>query len=220
MFLFSGLRGPKLRRDTISTRVHSSTGSHTEDSSSKPKSTSLEIARVHPEQQDIQTPKASLTWRGVNVELKTNGKKLIDNVSGMVSSGRILALMGPSGAGKTTLLNALARRAKYATVTGEVRFAGRQMTSTDLTYVPQFDQVNEVLTVIEHFRLVGRLTSTDKEATERLADDLVNVLGLEDKRDVQVRELTGGEVKRVSIGIGLISSPSVLFLDGEPSHQI
>ena len=62
------------------------------------------------------------------------------------------------------LLNALSRRAKYAKVTGDIRFAGRIMTTTDLTYVPQFDVVNGVLTVEEHFLLVGHLTCIDQSA--------------------------------------------------------
>ena len=131
-------------------------------------------------------------------------------------AGRILALMGPSGAGKTTLLNGLANRASYARIEGEVQFAGRAMTSTDLTYVPQFDHINGALTVYEHLTLVGRLTCLDTPAMLKRAELLLNVLGLTEKRDTQVKDLSGGEVKRVSVGIGMISNPYVLFLD-EPT---
>jgi ABC-type multidrug transport system ATPase subunit len=161
---------------------------------------------------------ASLTWTNLRVVLpkKKQGGVLIDSVSGIVSSGRILALMGPSGAGKTTLLNALARRAKYAKVTGSIKYAGRTMTAADLTYVPQFDEVNGTLTVQEHLLLVGHLTCVDIESMKKRADVLLDVLGLTDKKDTQVKNLSGGEVKRVSIGIGMISAPYVLFLD-EPT---
>jgi ABC-type multidrug transport system ATPase subunit len=120
------------------------------------------------------------------------------------------------GAGKTTLLNALARRAEYAKVTGSVKFAGRKMTPTDLTYVPQFDQLNRVMTIQEHFELVGKLSCADaKDMYERL-EIILLVLGLKGKRHTPVGKLSGGEVKRVSIGVGLISKPNVLFLD-EPT---
>eukprot|EP01031_Cornospumella_fuschlensis_P027142 gene27142-32787_t len=169
-----------------------------------------------------QTPEASITvsqaglaWSNVSVTLPS-GKKLIDNVSGFVPSGRILALMGPSGAGKTTLLNALARRASYADVKGRVMFAGREMTPLDLTYVPQFDAVNGMLTVSEHFKLVGNLTGTDVKQMEEREKLLLQALGLTDKKDTLVKFLTGGEVKRVCVGVGMMSKPNVLFLD-EPT---
>ena len=109
-----------------------------------------------------ETPPTWLTWIDFNVILPKTCAKLIDNVSGMVKSGRVLALMGPSGAGKTTLLNGLSGRAKYARVTGSVRFAGRKMSSADLTYVPQFDEINDVLTVMDHILFVGHLTCIDE----------------------------------------------------------
>jgi ABC-type multidrug transport system ATPase subunit len=90
------------------------------------------------------------------------------------------------------------------------------MTSRDLTYVPQFDEVNDVLTVWQHISLVGRMTCVNHEEMFKRAEDLLVVLGLAAKRDAQVRNLSGGEIKRLSIGVGLISNPFVLFLD-EPT---
>ena len=162
---------------------------------------------------------AALTWSHLMVQLP-NPKKgsgiLVDDSNGMVTCGRVLALMGPSGAGKTTLLNALAKRAKYAKISGEVKFAGREMTSEDLTYVPQFDTMNGILTIEEHFHLVGSMTCNNKTAMNKRIKDLLEVLGFTSKKDVQVKNLSGGEMKRVSIGIGMISNPKVLFLD-EPT---
>ena len=163
---------------------------------------------------DVASSTPALTWTNISVVLPKTKAVLIDNVSGMVQCGRVLALMGPSGAGKTTILNALSRRAKYAKVTGDVKFAGRAMTPADLTYVPQFDVINSVLTIEEHFLLVGQLTCTDKTAMLARMRLLLDVLGLTQKVHTTVGELTGGEKKRVSIGLGMMSSPSVLFLDG------
>jgi ABC-type multidrug transport system ATPase subunit len=155
-----------------------------------------------------------LTWTDFNVVLPKTGAKLIDDVSGSVKSGRVLALMGPSGAGKTTLLNGLSGRAKYAHVTGNVRFAGRKMSSADLTYVPQFDEINNVFTVMEHFLFVGCLTCIDEVDMVQRANHLVGELGLKEKKHTPVRQLSAGEIKRVSVGVGIISKPNVLFLDG------
>jgi len=157
-----------------------------------------------------------LTWTNFDVILRKNGQKLVDNASGFVRGGRILALMGPSGAGKTTLLNGLAGRAPYAELNGDVKFAGHKLTSDDLTYVPQFDQLNPAMTVMQHITLVGRLTNSDEAAMLGQAKKLISVLGLQSKKDIKVSDLSGGEKKRLSIGVGLISNPKVLFLD-EPT---
>mmetsp|Transcript_9593 Transcript_9593/g.13218 ORF Transcript_9593/g.13218 Transcript_9593/m.13218 type:complete len:118 (-) Transcript_9593:294-647(-) len=96
--------------------------------------------------------------------------------------------MGPSGAGKTTLLNGLSGRAKYAKVSGSIVFAGRTMNSADLTFVPQFDELNSILTVEDHIHLVGHLTCVDKVEMQKRAADLMEVLGLVDA----VKEPVGG----------------------------
>ena len=112
------------------------------------------------------------------------------------------------------MCSGLAERANYAVCEGEVNFAGRPMTSRDLTYVPQFDEINDVMTVFEHISLVGKMTCVDHSEMLQRAEELLVVLGLMEKRDTQVRNLSGGEIKRLSIGVGLISNPFVLFLDG------
>ena len=155
----------------------------------------------------------TLSWTNFSVILPKTGKKLVNNVSGFVKSGRICGLMGPSGAGKTTLLNGLADRASYADLEGDVCFVDHIMTAKDLTYVPQFDEVNDVMTIRQHLVLVGRLMCADEGEVLRRATEILEVLGLTERQHTRVANLSGGEIKRVSIGVGLISSPRCLFLD-------
>lgn len=157
-----------------------------------------------------------LSWKDLDLVLKKGGKKLIDNVSGSVRAGRVLALMGPSGAGKTTLLNALANRAPYANVTGEVRFGGRPLTSKDLMYVPQFDEAKGYCTVVEQIQLVGLMKCRDQQAMKQRLVKLMQILGLFEKANTYCKDLSGGELKRLSVGMGMISNPKVIFLD-EPT---
>ena len=153
-----------------------------------------------------------LVWNNLSVILKGKGTKLIDNVSGVAFPGRILALMGPSGAGKTTLLNALSNRAPYAKLVGDVTFGKRPFTAADLVYVPQFDEFNQNLTVYETIELVGLLKCKDADAMRRRLGNLLSILGLAPKVNTLCKELTSGELKRVSVGMGMISNPNVLFL--------
>lgn len=157
-----------------------------------------------------------LSWTNLDLVLKNGGKKLIDNVSGSVKAGKVLALMGPSGAGKTTLLNALANRAPYGKVTGEVRFGGLPLTSKDLMYVPQFDEIKGYTTVVEQIELVGLMKCQDQRAMRQRLIKLLQILGLFEKANVLCKDLSGGELKRLSVGMGMISNPKVLFLD-EPT---
>jgi ABC-type multidrug transport system ATPase subunit len=158
----------------------------------------------------------SLEWKNLSVILPGNGKKLINSVSGVALPGRILALMGPSGAGKTTLLNALGNRAPYAKVVGEVTFGKRPFTAADLVYVPQFDEFNQNLTVYEQIEFVGEMKCQDKKEMRRRLGHLLTILGLAGRAKTVCKDLTSGELKRVSVGMGMISNPNVLFLD-EPT---
>ncbi len=161
--------------------------------------------------------KCYLTFSDVLVSLPENGKVLIDNVTGYATSRRVLALMGPSGAGKTTLLNALSGRATYAKVEGKIKLGTRPLTAEDLDYVPQFNSLNEFFTVRELFSYMAELcTLGDKESKILRVSGLLRVLGLSDRADVEIRSLSGGEKKRVSVGMGIITQPPVLYLD-EPT---
>ena len=162
-------------------------------------------------------PPFCLEWTDLTMTLKGKEKKvLINTMSGTARAGRILALMGPSGAGKTTLLNALGNRAPYGIVTGEITFGQRPFVTSDLYFVPQFDEVNDNLTVYEQIELVGLLKCLDVDDMHTRLDVVLGSLGLLEKSGMSCKELTGGELKKVSVGMGMISNPKVLFLD-EPT---
>ncbi|CAM9559455.1 unnamed protein product [Discosporangium mesarthrocarpum] len=170
------------------------------------------------------THQTELVFQDVTVRLPKGGKVLIDSVSGMARSGHVLALMGPSGAGKTTLLNALSGRAVYASVEGSVALgavgaeAKRALTPGELDYVPQFDDLNEHFTPRELLTYMNRLKQQNKPARDSKCQviELLYILGLVQKADQAVKTLSGGEKKRLSIAMGMVAAPRVLFLD-EPT---
>lgn len=180
------------------------------DSTSRPASTSGV---------QMQQKTASLVWKNLTLKLKNTNKVLVDNVSGSVETGRVLALMGPSGAGKTTLLNALANRAPYGEITGEITYANRKFIASDLMFVPQFDELKPDSTVMEQIMYVGMMKCEDVTAMKLRLVKLLQILGLFNKANTKCKDLSGGELKRVSVGMGMISDPKVLFLD-EPTSGL
>eukprot|EP00158_Paraphelidium_tribonemae_P006147 Partr_v1_DN27702_c0_g1_i1_m67543 putative ATP-binding cassette, subfamily G (WHITE), member 2 len=153
-------------------------------------------------------------------------KQILDEISGLVRPGELFAVMGPSGGGKTTLLDILSGR--VGKFSGKISINGRPMPQDDFRkiagYVPQDDVVMGTLTVFENLlfsadlRLPKFMSKQDKIAR---VHETIKLLGLEAVTDSKVgtqliRGISGGERKRLSIGMELITAPAVLFLD-EPT---
>mmetsp|Transcript_34130 Transcript_34130/g.49529 ORF Transcript_34130/g.49529 Transcript_34130/m.49529 type:complete len:875 (-) Transcript_34130:267-2891(-) len=157
--------------------------------------------------------------------------KILDNLTGRIKAGTMTALMGGSGAGKTSMLNSLCGRAYYGQVTGKVFVNGHAGGIEDhkgsVGFVPQDDIMYAELTVKENLLFAGRFklpAGTPENEIEDLADKVMASLGLSriaNSRvgDVNRRGVSGGEKKRVNIGIELMAKPKILFLD-EPTSGL
>ncbi|XP_069781699.1 broad substrate specificity ATP-binding cassette transporter ABCG2-like isoform X1 [Narcine bancroftii] len=157
---------------------------------------------------------------------KTIVKEILRDINGIMRPG-MNAIMGPTGSGKSSLLDILAARKDPTGLKGQVLIDGApQPTNFKCIsgYVVQDDVVMGTLSVRENFQFSAalRLPSTinNKERNERI-DQVIKELGLtkvaESKVGTQfIRGVSGGERKRVNIGMELIIDPSVLFLD-EPT---
>lgn len=157
-------------------------------------------------------------------------RTILDGITGMVSPGEILAVLGPSGSGKSTLLNAVAGRLHGRGLTGTVLANGQKLTKTVLKrtgFVAQDDVLYPHLTVRETLvfcallRLPNSLSKSDKIA---VAESVISELGLSKCENTIigngfVRGVSGGERKRVSIGHEMLVNPSLLVLD-EPSSGL
>ncbi|KAG0309106.1 hypothetical protein BGZ98_005218 [Dissophora globulifera] len=162
-------------------------------------------------------------------------RALLSNISAKASPGRVLAIMGPSGSGKTTLLDLLADR--------QARNVGKlqgEILLNDVTikeygsirkrlvgYVTQEDDFIETLTVLEtltfaaKMRLPRSMSNSDKLARVHAVMQELNLTHIKDTKvgGAIIRGISGGEKRRVTIGIELLSSPSVLLLD-EPTSGL
>lgn len=135
--------------------------------------------------------------------------------------------MGPSGAGKSSLLDALADRIK-APVDGVQWLNGKRKTEGRLReiskYVQQEDSLLGALTVREVFRTATELYNPNRAQHEAVVESVATMMGLERQLDTKIgdqffRGLSGGQKRRVSIGIELIAQPEMLFLD-EPTSGL
>ncbi|KAG5973396.1 hypothetical protein E4U58_005221 [Claviceps cyperi] len=154
-------------------------------------------------------------------------KNLLHSVSADLNPGTVTAIIGGSGSGKTTLLNTLAERILSSRLSqkGTVAFNGRAgVHSIRHSYVMQHDILLPTLTVREtlHYSAALRLpSSTPQETRDRVVEEVILELGLKECADTRIgntqhRGCSGGEKRRVSIGVQLLANPSVLFLD-EPT---
>ncbi|KAI3436788.1 hypothetical protein D9Q98_006199 [Chlorella vulgaris] len=162
---------------------------------------------------------------------KPTHRQVLFDVSGSVRPNEVLALMGPSGSGKTSLLSIMgARDQKQMQSEGTVTFNGQPLTKRlkrRVGYVLQDDLLYESLTVQETLyyaamlRLPRHMSHEDKL---RRIDLAVTALGLGQCKDTIIggffrKGISGGERKRVSIGVELLINPSVLMLD-EPTSGL
>jgi ABC-type multidrug transport system ATPase subunit len=147
-------------------------------------------------------------------------KKLLDDVNLVVQPGEFVTLLGPSGSGKSTLMDCLngRRRATGGTVlaNGEDFYRHFDNFRQSLGYVPQKDIVHTQLTVERALRYTARLRLPPDTAPDEIkgrVEAVLNEMELAPHRNTLVGNLSGGQIKRVSLGAELLAEPSMLFID-------
>ncbi|MFP4162561.1 MAG: FHA domain-containing protein [Chitinispirillaceae bacterium] len=156
----------------------------------------------------------------LNLVVKVRGKKLLDDISMTVEPGAFLAVLGVSGAGKSTLSRVLSGQLTPAA--GKLFMNGfpmerfRGVLSKGIGYVSQTVLLRPELTVRETLleQTLIRLPhdSTEEERLVR-ADEILELVGLRGVKDSRVGSLSGGEARRLHIGVELLASPALIILD-------
>ncbi|KDP22115.1 hypothetical protein JCGZ_25946 [Jatropha curcas] len=174
-----------------------------------------------------------LVWENLTVVLPKFGngptKRLLQGLSGFAEPGKIMAIMGPSGSGKSTLLDSLAGRlSRNVIMTGNVLFNGKKKRSNaGVAYVTQEDVLLGTLTVRETITYSANLrfpTSMTKEEIADVVESTIMEMGLQDCADRLIgnwhlRGISGGEKKRLSVALEILTRPRLLFLD-EPTSGL
>jgi ABC-type multidrug transport system ATPase subunit len=177
-------------------------------------------------QEYVDTGEVSLDVQDLTVAVDHGRKVLLDQVSFPVGEKCLLAVVGPSGAGKSTLLNALTgqRPADRGTVLYDGRDLYRDYAELRqrIGLVPQDDILHAQLTVHSALTYAAELRfPQDTAKTERQArvEEVIGELGLQQRAAQPVHSLSGGQRKRVSVALELLTKPSLLFLD-EPTSGL
>eukprot|EP00041_Stephanoeca_diplocostata_P007976 m.114164 g.114164 ORF g.114164 m.114164 type:complete len:739 (+) comp17117_c0_seq3:144-2360(+) len=173
----------------------------------------------------------TIDYEDLGLTLKSNGKVVLAGATGVVHAGKITAIMGPSGAGKSSFLSAITGKATYAKATGKIFINGREQPfekfKTISGFVPQDDimhadlKVREVLSYQAELRLPSTVTRAHRM---EMVAYVIKLLGLEDVVDSVIgnpeqRGISGGQRKRVNIGMELVADPTFVALD-EPTSGL
>ena len=149
----------------------------------------------------------------IRVGEHAGGRQILDDVSFSVQPGELVALVGGSGAGKTTLLETLAglRVPSAGQVMHDgVRIDAGAASRPSVGYVPQDDIIHVEMPLRRTLQYAARLrlpAGTSSEQADRVVDQTMSDLDLADRRDVAVRRLSGGQRKRASIAVELLTQP-------------
>lgn len=158
-------------------------------------------------------------------EVKVN---VLKNINLQIEEGEFLGIMGMSGAGKSSLLYIMSGL-EYPT-SGKVILEGKEITSfskdeladvrlKELGFIFQFYNLIPILTVEENVMLPLRLAHKKVKDYKEQIDQIIEEVGLSEKRDCMPSQLSGGQQQRVAIARALIQSPKIIFAD-EPTGNL
>jgi len=184
------------------------------------------------EKTGVQITLYDLTYK---IPLPKGGERYLlgglEPLTGTLDPGNMIALMGSSGAGKTTLMDVISKRKTVGMVDGLILFDGHEPThgeiGRDTGYVEQQDTlwgtftVREMIMYTALLKMASKYTRAQKSAR---VDEVIEQMGLVKSKNTKIggalsRGVSGGEAKRISIALGLLNNPRILFLD-EPTSGL
>jgi len=188
------------------------------------------MKRKHYEVWDISESENVIEVENLNVGFPLGKKNVVKNVSFNIKKGEINGFLGISGAGKTTIIRVLTCQIPKVNWNGKVLIAGYSPENkknhakilSKIGYVPQLENLNLYyeLTPMQNVEIFASTYGIDAKEAKRIAEDLFTILDIpSDTWKNKTKSLSGGEKKRVSVAIGLIHNPELLFLD-EPTTGV
>jgi len=151
---------------------------------------------------------------------KQGDVEAVKDVSFQVNQGEIFGILGPNGAGKSTTILMLTTLLRITSGIGVIQGFDVEKQDKDVRkkigVALQDTGVDNILTGRELFYTTARLWGFSKEEAEKKSNDLLNLVGISEAADRRVKTYSGGMKRRLDLGLSLVHSPEVLFLD-EPT---
>ena len=138
----------------------------------------------------------------------------LDGLDLVVEPGQMVGFLGPNGAGKTTTMRATVGLTSIDA--GEVLWKGKPIRFQDrrhIGYMPQERGLYARMRVHEHIAFIGRIAGLDDRTANRRAHEWIERVGLEERADDMVQELSTGNQQRVQLAVALVHGPELLILD-------
>ena len=156
-----------------------------------------------------------LSCQNLTVQAGANGPVILDGANARFLPRGLNAVIGPSGCGKTTLMKAILG---ILPSLGEAALAGQPITCTEdlvgkVGFAPQFTAAQPQLTVSESLEYALRLAVPDAQERQRRLDSVLNETGMAPHRDKRVSALSGGQLRRLSLGLELTLDPPCMVCD-------
>lgn len=153
--------------------------------------------------------------------------KVLNNITQSIYDGEVVSIIGPSGSGKSTFLRCL--NLLERPTSGKVYFEGVDLSDKNINldrHRQKIGMVFQLFNVFPHLKVIDNITLTpilerkmQKEEAEKKAEELLERVGLTDKRDVYPTKLSGGQKQRLAIVRALAMDPKVMLFD-EPTSAL
>jgi ABC-2 type transport system ATP-binding protein len=154
-----------------------------------------------------------------NLTKKYGSFTAVDSINLEIKHGELFGLLGPNGAGKTTTLNMLAtmiRPTSGSAMVNDTEITNQDSVRRSIGMVFQDPSLDDDLTGMENLEFHGRMYHMPKDLRKKRIDEVLKLVGLEDKAKLLIKTYSGGMKRRLEIARGLMHHPKILFLD-EPT---
>jgi len=159
----------------------------------------------------------------IGLSRKYGDNLAVDNISLKIKEGELFGLLGPNGAGKSTLVSMLSTL--LSPTSGEIKINNKSIKKASveikgtMAVVPQELAMYQTLSARENLEFFGSLYGQTGRKLKNRAEEVLEIIELKDKGNLEVATFSGGMKRRVNIGIALMNNPRILILD-EPTVGI